>query len=115
MPYIDDLSGCCGVQVVHGLHQNTRAILLDIAKKRFSFEEPCAFYIFTDRVRRKYGKELAKLINKLDIGPVTAIRPKKNPNSHNKIIIWTWDVDDKKFKSWWFKQDESNEPDGIFD
>lgn len=92
---------CCGVVEFDGLlehktpQQALSAIYLDM---EYEQEWRKAYIIFTDHCRCRKGAELARLIKRLKIGPVTSFRRKMNPNSGNHIRVWVWDFNKKAFK-----------------
>lgn len=116
---------CCGIAELDGISesnrspQNTLQSLFedmwgdcgcwecdeDCGGKSNEYEEQCAFIIFSDteRTKFKYGLDLAEFIKKNKLGTVGKTRAKINPNSNNKIIMWTWSINLKAFAKWGLK------------
>lgn len=110
---------CCAVNELHGL-EGSEDIPKDLighlitdyyapayvddwtgqnVEERFTFP---AFFIFTQASDgdSEYGEELKELIAEKKLGEVVQIGPRKNPNSGNKVIIYTWAIDPDALEAW---------------
>ena len=100
---------CCGIREVHNLgadryEDNPKKALIDILQIRFEEYENSAFILFSEvRTKKsyKYGQQLKKLIEKLNLGKVLSTNSKINPNSKNTIRVYLWEVNQKAVKDYW--------------
>ena len=92
---------CCGIAELAQLRE-------DGSPKRSLLEvEPDdqGLVIFSDTDAEDYaaygkGLKLAALIRKLKIGPIVTIPVSKNPNTGNRVKVWVWRPNRRKFKQW---------------
>ena len=93
---------CCGVKEIDELHINTTAFT---AMKNIASDilNRCAFVIFTGVVAidiMRYGENFATYITKNGLGEVMVSPTRVNPNSLNRLAVWTWIVDHKALGAW---------------
>ncbi len=72
----------------------------------------CAHFIFSDVMRNNTGNgaRLAAFLTKLDIGTVVESPTSRNPNSGNRIRVWIFTPDRRKFYNWAREQNEKAAP-----
>lgn len=98
--YIADTEMSCGVVEIVGLRHDPKDTLFE-----FGTESPgCAFVQWSDVWGRyKKGNRLYHYIRKtFPRSFIQRTKPAKNPNSHNRICIYTWRIP-KNFHSWYKK------------
>ena len=97
----------CGVLQMYHLFYEPKQHMIELyeALHRDSPSQP-AFVIFSDRVDKessRNGPNLYKYIkaNEKHFGEVTASKTKLNPNSHNRIRIWTLALNFRGLQLWY--------------
>lgn len=95
--YLEETGMSCGVRNINGLWDNPEEILIHIYIEDHSF----TFLQWSDVWGRyENGNKLYHFIRKnFPRSSIQRTKPGKNPNSKNKICIYTWQVP-KNFKSW---------------
>lgn len=98
--FLEETGMSCGVRNINGLSPIPEKTLLDV----YSKEESFAFLQWSDVWGRyENGNKLYHFIRKhFPRSSVQRTKPLKNPNSTNKICIYTWRVP-KNFKNWCVK------------
>jgi hypothetical protein len=106
----------CGVLQAYRISDDPRVDAVDIAVElyftRYNNGDPThGIVIFSDVVRSKnrgypvyYGASLARYLGRLGVGQVTASAIRTNPNSGNRVRVWTFAPNHRKFRSWALKQ-----------
>lgn len=110
---------CCGLREIDDLSSNSQAdrnlweIIdsecseyggWDLIRDRNSFDDDCfktGALIFTEANGGKYGRKLADLIIKLNLGHVHEVPQFVNLNTGNNIRMYVWMIDRPKIKEWW--------------
>lgn len=95
---------CCGVKEIHDITgSHTPAVMLkDVCDSRYREGTYSAYYIFTDnKWPATHGRALRQYIEDNNLGTVHVIDPKAtNPNTHNKITMYIWQVNDAALYEW---------------
>lgn len=87
---------CCGVRELEGIdYDNPKLVLKEINYRRRNCNDKPPFYIFTGITNERYGQKLKRYIEKNKFGKVLQSSSKKNPNSHNFISVFVWEVNTK--------------------
>ena len=97
---------CCGVKEIDELHCYTA--LTSMKNIAMGVLNHCAFVIFTGVVEgvveiggtTRYGQDFATYITKNGLGEVMVSPTRVNPNSLNRLAVWTWIVDHKALGAW---------------
>jgi hypothetical protein len=87
---------CCGVRELADI----RASIFPENALEALDHTKTAFVVFTDVAPYEYGVSLAAYIRKRKLGTVVTMIPKKNPNSGNRLKVWLWSIDQKKWAAW---------------
>lgn len=103
--------GCCGVGEIYGIQSlisernkleliplTPELIVLKI-KKEVPYCYPHMIFTVAKIDRHKIGDELARYVRKYHLGTVHASHWKYNPNSHNLVKAFMWEVDWKNMNS----------------
>ena len=114
MSQINSDLGCCGIQEIEDICDNTNhpedTIRL-VARTRFDDQCSCAYYIFSDIGEKKAGKNLVKYIKKNKLGNITKPPTRINPNTDHSVTMWIWAVDKANFRKYWAKINQpKNDP-----
>lgn len=103
-------TSCCGLKEIDGLSCSPEQTVDELCEELFEEPVSCfidnpdmAFILFTDAVKYKNGQELARFIQKHDLGTVYGARARTNPNSGNKIKAWIWSPNKRKLKAYYRK------------
>lgn len=99
-------TSCCGVSELSGItdYADPKVILEVAANNRFrDGDANGAYYIFTDTGRGTYGNRLRKYIEDNKLGTVSQTKGKRNPNTGNSVILYTWMLNVRGFKAWYRK------------
>lgn len=115
MAEIRDTS-CCGVaEIVHIGETSSVELILDaVGEDRYEDDgQNGAFYFFTDIGRARRGHDLAKYIRDHKLGKVSRSEAKRNPNTGNRVIIFTWALQGNSFKAWYRKR-HPKEPNNYY-
>lgn len=101
----------CGIGELHGIIGNKPdAIVKFIADSVVGEgEQKRAFIIFSDIKTHAHGTALAAYIRSQHLGTVVVSDVRVNPQTNNKLKVWTWGVDWKAVKIWWASQDEDED------
>lgn len=100
-------TSCCGLQEIVGITEthNVEHILDVVGDDRYNDQESNgAFYVFTDTGTGTHGKRLSEYIHKNKLGTVTRGKAKRNPNTGNMLILFTWALNGPAFRSWYRKR-----------
>jgi hypothetical protein len=97
----------CGVRSLVGVHcSDLEAFKCVIGGSDGAFTrgdwssfEPGYTYVFSDNFVGS-GKRLATLIKRHKLGMITSSKWSRNPNSNNKIKVWTWRYNGRVPKEW---------------
>ena len=81
-----ECTNCCGIEELYNLTNNADTIIAYVADESVRR----SFIIFHDAVNYKRGENLAKVIRSKRFGKLSATKQVYNPNSGNKIMMWTW-------------------------
>lgn len=65
----------------------------------FCGEDRGAYIMFTDHCDLRYGRALERMIKKLRLGKVHRLPSRYNHNSGNRIQVWMWAYNYKKFRA----------------
>jgi hypothetical protein len=104
--YVDDGVGLaqvssthisCGVYQVYGLERRTPKNALMAIAKAYLDNYRGAFYVWSDT-----NTAVAKYIDK-HMGGIIWSKPKRNPNSGNRIWVFVWPVKAAKLRAWYKK------------
>jgi hypothetical protein len=97
-------TSCCGIDEIANISVGSIKRTIEIvAHKLFVEKDRAAFYFFSDIGEQKYGKALTTYIIKHNLGIVQYTIPKRNPNSPNKLVVYTWIVAPNNFRKWYKK------------
>ena len=103
---LEGTSMSCGVQQIDGLFNKPKNNLERIAKKMFGtpYAEGVAFVQWSDVFgRNEKGNRLYHYIKrKFPKSSIQRTKTAKNPNSGNRICIYTWKIP-RNFKTWYKK------------
>lgn len=109
MVHIESTS-CCGVKEISDIaNTHPKKILITTGDQYFVHADKCAFFIFTDIGPQKYGRALSKYIETNNLGKVQKSITKRNPNSESRLIIYTWAIKIREFRTWYLKQPNREE------
>ena len=103
-------TNCCGVDEIAGLADTPEETLKDVCYEKYPLKnsncwydeegEEQAFILITDTVKRGFDKKLVDYIRLNKLGVVIGTKPKKNPNSGNRIRAWLWSPNEKNLNKW---------------
>ncbi|MCA1841296.1 MAG: hypothetical protein LC723_13400 [Actinobacteria bacterium] len=115
-------TGCCGMKEIDNLSlvATAQGALREVAPRLYALKP--AFVLFSGVTKRftsdhassrvdNYGQAFADFITKNNLGPVLATAETKNPNSHNHITVWIWQMDRSALHTW-MRQNGYNEVTG---
>ncbi len=103
---------CCGLAEISGINDvdNVKEILQITGEADFGHEKDHhAFYLFSDTGKQTIARKLTSYIKTHGLGKVQKSIAKKNPNTQNRLIIYTWAVARRPFKQWYSKHKEVEE------
>lgn len=98
---------CCGVREMNGLEDTPKETLQEMCAEICRGEcdhtrWPLFRYaIFSDTHRSRKGINLAAYIQRHRLGSVISTRWNVNPNSGNRLKVWTWTLNSTNLKTWW--------------
>lgn len=98
----------CGVQEGSGIDYNTLEAEKSIVELLLNGYERCAIILFSDTIHRgkakSNGQKLADLLRKRikshKIGELTASGIRTNPNSGNRIRVWSLAINWRRVPAW---------------
>jgi hypothetical protein len=102
---IDGLN-CCGINEIDGIGDypnEPEKIIEDVCNTYIEEQRKCAYYIFSDIGKKTAGINLAEFITKNNLGLVTLLPTKINPNSRHSLNMWIWSVNAANLKKYWKK------------
>lgn len=107
---------CCGLNEIEGIagtnsQKDAKDIIKEVARSQFASMDKCAFYVFTDIGPQKNARTLSKFIQKNKLGTIQKSITKKNPNTLNRLVVYTWAIDRAAFKQWYQTLPESQKED----
>jgi hypothetical protein len=105
--YMAGVDGCCGISEIVNIYDDEcpENTLMEVEPNR------CGVAFFSDINGYGYGRQLERLIKKCRLGAVIALPPTVNPNSGNKVKVWSWKVNNRALKAWQ-KKFRKSDPDG---
>lgn len=91
---ISRTNSCCGVREIEGLDvKYCSDIIRAVHEGIVDHNLNGAFYWFADSVMSGNGRKLADYINKYELGELTEIERKYNPQSRRQLEMWVWSID----------------------
>lgn len=96
-------TSCCGLGEIESIcdTNNPKDTILEVAKSHFDENDRFAFYVFSDIERQINGKKLSSFILENKLGKVHKSITKRNPNTQNNLVIYTWAVAPRNFLNWY--------------
>ena len=96
-------TSCCGLKEIESITGESPEELLKGVCEYLNaevWEFDFSLLLFTATTDMDEGDNLAKYIKKGGLGTVVKTRPKKNPNTGNRIVAWVWSVNERALRAW---------------
>lgn len=113
---IEENLACCGIAELANIYgDDPKETIFEIAELIDRNDDPgFRFAIFSSTKPFKSGTELAAYIKKNKLGQVVKTRAARNPNSGNRLKVWTWTLSFTALQRWWSKNKPSDYEDPIY-